>query len=92
MLAYAPEQRLSLSEVKGHPWYNGETATYEQVREEFKKRFAKIEYERKVKAQKKAQMKAMKTGAGYTGYKAAYRSASSNDNEESVPIDVQGYK
>lgn len=32
MLAYAPEQRLSLSEIKGHPWYNGETATYEEVK------------------------------------------------------------
>lgn len=33
MLAYAPEQRLSLSEIKGHPWYNGETATYEEVKQ-----------------------------------------------------------
>ena len=38
-------------------------------------------------------MKAMKAGAGYTGYKATYRSASNTENEEeSLPIDVKDYK
>ena len=37
-------------------------------------------------------MKAMKAGAGYTGYKATYRSASNTENDEVVPIDVKDYK
>lgn len=34
----------------------------------------------------------MKAGAGYTGYKATYRSASNAENEEAVPIEVKDYK
>lgn len=50
MLAYQPEQRLSLADVKGHPWFEGPIATHEEVKAEFAKRFAMIEQERKIKA------------------------------------------
>ncbi len=71
----------------------GPTATYEEVQAEFAKRFAQIEYERKIKAQKKAAMKAMKSGAAYTGYKASHRSAGGGDEEEEVqPIRFGTYQ
>jgi len=40
---YDPVRRLSISEVKNHPWFNGEIATKEEVQEEFKHRFERIE-------------------------------------------------
>jgi serine/threonine protein kinase len=33
-----PIRRLSISEIKAHPWYNGEMPTFEQIKKEFKKR------------------------------------------------------
>ena len=96
MLSYQPEQRLSLADVKGHPWMEGHTATHVEVNAEFAKRFAMIEQERKIKAQKKAAMKAMKSGAAYTGYKASHRSAGGADDDESqeslAPIRVAPYQ
>lgn len=81
MLAFQPEQRLSLADVKAHPWMEGATATYEEVQAEFAKRFQMIETERKLKAQKKAAIKAMKAGGAYSGYKATRRSAATEDDD-----------
>jgi serine/threonine protein kinase len=33
-----PVHRLSISEIKAHPWYNGEIPTFEQIKEEFIRR------------------------------------------------------
>lgn len=37
-------------------------------------------------------MKAMKAGAGFSGYKATYRGASSSEKEDLPVIDVKDYK
>lgn len=91
MLSFQPEQRLSLAEVKGHPWFNGPTPSYEEVREEFARRFAKIEKDRKEKAAQKAAAKMHKASAAYTGYKAAFRSAGASEDGEAVPLELEAY-
>lgn len=45
MLQYDPTHRLSLEEVKAHPWYKGEVPTSEQVRKEFIRRKAQVDKE-----------------------------------------------
>jgi hypothetical protein len=35
MLQYDDTQRLSLEEIKAHPWYNGPVPTHDQIRKEF---------------------------------------------------------
>lgn len=40
---YDPIRRPSISEIKNHPWFDGETATKEEVHEEFMRRLEKIE-------------------------------------------------
>ena len=47
MLSFQPEHRLSLAEIKGHPWYKGPTASEAEVRAEFAKRFEEIDRARK---------------------------------------------
>ena len=36
MLAKDPKKRLSVSEIKKHPWYEGKTSTFEEARSELK--------------------------------------------------------
>ena len=43
MLQLDPNHRPSISEIKSHPWYNGEIATVEEVKEEFAKRKAMLD-------------------------------------------------
>ena len=43
MLQYEPTHRLSLAELKGHPWFAGPTSTHEEVLEDFRLRKAKID-------------------------------------------------
>lgn len=43
MLQFDPTQRISLAEVKAHPWYNGPTASMDEIREEFARRKAVID-------------------------------------------------
>lgn len=43
LLAFDPTQRPSLSEIKAHPWYNGETCTSEEIFQEFSQRKAKVD-------------------------------------------------
>lgn len=38
MVANDPSERLSIAEVVGHPWMQGEVATEEEAREEMAKR------------------------------------------------------
>lgn len=45
MLAFDPTQRLSIAEIKAHPWYNGEVPTADQIKEEFVTRKAKVDEE-----------------------------------------------
>lgn len=45
MLAFDPTQRLSIAEIKAHPWYKGEVPTSDQVESEFSERKAKVDAE-----------------------------------------------
>lgn len=38
MLAYDPNDRLTVSEIKQHPWYNGTLPSHADVLEEFTQR------------------------------------------------------
>jgi len=38
MLALDPSQRLSLADLKAHPWYKGPANTAEELKKEFKER------------------------------------------------------
>lgn len=38
MVAYEPEERLTLAEIKDHDWYNGPIATPEEIKRSFTKR------------------------------------------------------
>jgi len=59
MLALDPIQRLSLAEIKSHPWYNGPTLNLEDLQKEFskkaeahKQRIAKMTEEEKKRKEK----------------------------------------
>jgi len=43
MLALDPTQRLSVAEIKAHPWYNGPVATEEEIQAEMSGRKAQME-------------------------------------------------
>ena len=43
MLAFDPTQRPSFSEIKAHAWYNGPTATHDEILSEFGERKQKVE-------------------------------------------------
>lgn len=45
MLEFDPTHRPSLAEVKEHPWYTGTVPSYEEIKEEFNKRKARLEEE-----------------------------------------------
>lgn len=43
MFSYEPNDRANLEQIRGHAWFQGETATYDEIQEEFKERKAYIE-------------------------------------------------
>ena len=43
MLAFDPEERPSIEEIKHHEWYLGEVAEISEINKEFKKRFDKLQ-------------------------------------------------
>jgi len=45
MLQYDPTHRLSLEEIKAHPWFKGTVPTADQVRKDFQRRKAKVDKE-----------------------------------------------
>lgn len=45
LLTFDPVHRPSLAEIKSHPWYNGPVPTYEEIKEEFSLRKAKLDEE-----------------------------------------------
>jgi len=36
MLCYDPAQRITISEIKSHPWYKGKICSIEEIKEEYK--------------------------------------------------------
>ena len=61
MLAFDPTQRPSVAEIISHPWFNGPTATPEEILQEFKARRQRVdealEKDRIIQQKKKEQQK-----------------------------------
>lgn len=76
MLAFDPTQRLSIAEIKAHPWYNGEVPTHAEIVEEFTKRKQKVDEENEKKKReieaKKAQ-RAQPQNVAFTGVHPKFR-------------------
>ena len=53
MLAFDPTQRLSLSEIKAHPWYNGPTVNIADFKKEFLEKQLLVENKLKKEKMKK---------------------------------------
>merc|ERR1712087_780775 len=63
MLSYDPTHRPSISEIMAHPWYNGETATFEHIQQEFAARKEMVDQEKekeRLEKEKKKQIQAQK--------------------------------
>ena len=59
MLAFDPTQRLSLSEIKAHPWFNGPVTNNEQIFKMFIERKQKVDIETEIQKKRKALKKKM---------------------------------
>ena len=77
MLQLDPTHRLSISEIKQHPWYQGQTVTLEEINEEFNKRKAAIDAEAESKRQEEEQKKQFL--ASQVGNRRVYRSDQAED-------------
>ena len=65
MLQFDPSHRLSMADVKAHPWYNnGEIATIEEIHKEFAQRKYLIDQENEQKRLEKEAQKAQQKAAG----------------------------
>jgi serine/threonine protein kinase len=73
MLQFDPTQRISLAEVKAHPWYNGPVATLEDIQREFAARKGKIDADNEAKRLAKEQERANRATGGYAAQRRVYR-------------------
>lgn len=48
MLQYDPTHRLSLEDIKAHPWYNGSVPTTDIISKEFMRRKMKVDNEAQI--------------------------------------------
>lgn len=53
MFAYDPALRLSIDQIKEHPWYQGPCATMENIRNEFLQRKERMDYSLEIERKKK---------------------------------------
>jgi len=49
MLSYEPTFRPSIADIKAHPWFNGPTASLEEIKHEFVLRKNKIDIDNQKK-------------------------------------------
>jgi serine/threonine protein kinase len=55
LFAYDPVLRMTISELKSHPWFQGDTVTFEELKSEFNERKKKVDFEmQKLKEAKQA--------------------------------------
>lgn len=59
MLAYDPAVRLTIAEIKAHPWYNGLTTPAIEIKEDFSTRKAKVDERLLKEKQRKEEIKKM---------------------------------
>lgn len=68
MLQRDPSKRMTLSEIKQHPWYNGPVCTQSDIQDEFASRRAELAaIKEKEKAEKAAKKKARGKGGVHRG-------------------------
>mmetsp|Transcript_40911 Transcript_40911/g.47038 ORF Transcript_40911/g.47038 Transcript_40911/m.47038 type:complete len:488 (-) Transcript_40911:410-1873(-) len=95
MLAFEPVQRLSVAEIKAHPWFRGATCSPEEVIEELNRRkmcvdrAAEEEQERK-RAERERMQQGNRVGVGYgAGYgNPQFRDVAINRNEQEAGIEM----
>lgn len=63
MLAPLAEDRLTIEQVKQHPWYNGPVVSMEELKEEFKERKKKVDRELEKERLKRKQSKGYISGS-----------------------------
>jgi hypothetical protein len=87
MLQYDPAHRLSMAEVKAHPWYvNGPVVTLEEIQQEFANRKQSIDAQAEVQRQQKEAEKAQRAGglAQRRAYRGAHRGDGDDEEEEKI--------
>lgn len=98
MLQLDPTHRLSMAEVKAHPWMAGPTETLEGVQSEFGKRKQAIDAENEAKRKQKEAERASKAasgGAAHGGrraYKGAHRGDADEEGAELTSTDILSKK
>ena len=83
MLQYDPTQRLSIEEIKAHPWFNLPIPSNEQVNQEFMRRKKLVEKQQQIEKAQKAQQKAQTH--------KVYKGADRGEEEQQVAGDIQRY-
>lgn len=74
MLQFNPAHRLSMAEVKAHPWLAGPTPTLEGIQQEFAQRKALIDKDNEAKRLQKEAEKAQREHASQIGGRRVYKS------------------
>lgn len=78
MLQFDPAHRLSMAEVKAHPWFNGPVATIEQIHHEFDSRKKLIDRENEAKRAAKEDQKQKAATGGFVGGRRVYKKGAVN--------------
>lgn len=91
MLQFDPAHRLSMAEVKAHPWFNGTVATYEEVQQEFAYRKEKIDKDIEAKRVQKEQEKQRAATGGFVAGRRQYKKGTVNRSHGTDGEEEQKY-
>jgi len=92
MLQYDPTHRLTLAEVKTHPWVTGPVATLEEIQHEFAARKAKIDHDAEVRRQQKQAEKEQRVGGGTGKTRRVYRSMAMGEPSDENEGDAEDHE
>ncbi|CAI2365107.1 unnamed protein product [Moneuplotes crassus] len=84
LLCFNPCHRLSISEIREHPWTMGPVATSEEVKEEFSRR--KMELDEEMKKQKAKDPKATTFDMSLIEGRSVHRGVRDEDDEENLEV------
>lgn len=87
MLQFDPSHRLSMAEVKAHPWFNGPVASLDDIQQEFAQRKGKIDADNEAKRLQKEQEKANRATGGYAAQRRQYRKGTVNRSEATAGVE-----
>lgn len=82
MLSFDPTHRLTLAEVKSHPWYNGPVSNLPAIQAEFAQRKARLDADALKKQQEKEIMKKKTNPIIYGGKPKVYRGEGDAEEEK----------